>query len=102
MKKKFEIFLVNSLKEKLPPRAGGSFSHKLIYSPDAGFRKVFGTLFKKIVYNNFYHFLGFATNIFVISAEFPIRLHSFHPSILKSQRNHIQRPDYFEKMNKKK
>ena len=45
---------------------------------------IFETLFKKFVHNNIYHFLGFATIIFVTSAEFPIRLHSFHPTILKT------------------
>ena len=29
-KKKIEIFWLNSLPEKMPPRAGGSFSQKLL------------------------------------------------------------------------
>ena len=29
-KKKFEVFRANNLREKMPPRAGGSFAQKLL------------------------------------------------------------------------
>ena len=37
---------------------------------------------EKYVYNNFYHFLRFARNIFVNSAKFPIGLYSFYSPTL--------------------